>query len=71
MAAKVKKNYVVVNRDGRIIRKAPDKFAEPIIAVKKGEKYLYLNEVKNCWYKVRVNRKEGWIHSTSGSIREM
>ena len=67
---KAKKSYVYVIRDGRYIRKEADKDSASICKVAKGDKFVFLGEVKNGWYKVRVNRKEGWIHSTTGSIKE-
>lgn len=67
---KIVKKYVVVHHNGRYIRKAPENDAAAIAKVTKGEKFVFLGEVKNGWLKVRVNRKEGWIHSTTGSIRE-
>ena len=68
MAGKTKKVYVVVHHDGRYIRKGADAFAEKIMAVKKGDKFEYLNEISNEWYKVRVNKKIGWIHTTTAKI---
>lgn len=70
MAGKSKKKYAVVYRDGRYVRKAPNTFAEKIIAVKKGDEFIFLNEVSNGWYKVKVNRKIGWIHSSTARIVE-
>ena len=70
MAVKNKKKYAVVYRDGRYIRKAPNTFAEKIVTVKKGDEFEFLNEVSNDWYKVKVNRKIGWIHSTTARIVE-
>lgn len=68
MAAKSKKVYVVVHHDNRYIRKDANAFAEKIISVKKGEKYEYLGEIKNEWYKVKVNRNTGWIHMTTAKM---
>ena len=68
MAAKTKKTYVVVHHDGRYIRKDADTSAEKITTVKKGDKFEYLGEIKNGWYKVKFNRKTGWIHTTTAKI---
>ena len=70
MAVKNKKKYAVVYRDGRYVRKAPNTFAEKIVTVKKGDEFIFLNEVINDWYKVKVNRKIGWIHSSTARIVE-
>ena len=68
---KAKKSCVYVIRDGRYIRKEADKDSASICKVAKGDKFEYLGEVVNGWFKVKVNRKTGWIHNTTGSIREM
>jgi len=68
MAVKNKKSYVIVIRDNRYIRKEANTFSEKIIEVKKNDKYEYLEEIKNDWYKVKVKRKIGWIHSSTVKI---
>lgn len=70
-AKKTKKNYVVVHHGNRYIRKDHDANAEALIKVNKGDKFEYLGEVKNGWFKVKVNRKTGWISIATGSIREI
>lgn len=67
---KIVKKYVVVHHDGRYIRKAPENDAAAIVKVVKGEKFVFLNEVKNGWYKVKLGRKIGWLSVGSAKIKE-
>lgn len=70
MAAKTKKVYVIVHHGNRHIRKAPDVKAESMGLVQIGDKIEYLGEIKNGWYKVKLNRKIGWLSVGSAKIKD-
>ena len=71
LCPKAKKRYIKVNRDNLCIRREPGKNFKTVAVGLKGDIYEYLEEEKNGWYMIKIDKKEvGWITTKFTNIVE-